>query len=154
LPIAVFIEIFEANDATITITSRRGILVPPLAAIGPSIEVVGTADLVNFRIQRIGPAQRKTLAGVHRVTLAVSSGFSFTFTDGYDCVTPVLGGVDSITTGARNGEGLVCGINFEDVVPIEIPNAQVHASCAELDLNCAVIEIQKGKASIGTDVDR
>jgi hypothetical protein len=72
LPLAVFIQIFKTNNPTIAVTSRGRILVAALAPICPIVEAVRRSDLINFCIQRISSTKRKSLAGVHRVTLAVA----------------------------------------------------------------------------------
>ena len=153
-PISVLIKILKADYTAIAVASRGRILIAALTAVGPIIEIIGTPNLIHFCVQRIGAGEGKSLTGMHGIALTIACGFAFSLVNRYHGGVSVFGSVHTVTAGAGDGEGLVGGINFEHVVTFEVPHAHVHASGAELDLNGAVIEIEKSDAGVSGKIDR
>jgi hypothetical protein len=143
----------KTDYAAITVASRGRILISALTAIGPVVEIIGRPDLIHFCVQRIGAREGKTLTGTHGVALTIACGFAFSLANGDHGGVAVFGSVHTVTAGTGDGEGLVGGVDFEHVVAVEIPNAHAHASGAELDLNRAIIKIEKSNTGVSANID-
>lgn len=152
-PVPVLVEILESHGAARAITSRSGSLVPGLALSAPVVEIVGSTDLIHFGVERRSSVQCETLAGMHRVALPVARGLALTLADRDDGVVAIFRGVDAITSRLERRERLVGCIDFENVVAIQIPEANVEAAGTKLNLNRAVIEIEKRESSVGGEVE-
>ena len=87
------------------------------------------------------------------VALSVAGGFALSFTNGDDGGVSVFGCIDTVAARLKDGKGLIGGVDFENVVAIEIPNANVNRAGAELDLNRAVVQIEKREASVRREID-
>ena len=124
-PVAVVIEIFEAYDAARAIASGRRIVVTALAAIAPVIELIGSPELLDFRIQRLGAGEHCALASVQSVALSVAGGFTLPLTNGDGSGVPVFGCVETVAARLVDREGLVGGVDFENIVAVQIPNANI-----------------------------
>jgi hypothetical protein len=144
----------KTNYTAIAVASRGGILVTALTGIGPVIKIVGTPDLIHFCVQRIGAGEGKALTGTHRVALTVASGFAFSLAYRYHGGVAVFGSVHTVMAGRADGKGLVGGVDFEHIVTVKFPKAHVHASGAQLNLNGAVIEIEKTNTGISANINR
>jgi hypothetical protein len=153
-PVAVFIKILKADYAAVAVASRGRILISALTTIRPVVEIIGPPDLIHFCVQRISTGEGKALARMYGVALTVACRFTFALANRYHGGVAVFGSVHTVTAGTSDGEGLIGGINFEYVVAIQIPNAHVHASGTELDLNSAVVEIQESDAGVSAQIDR
>jgi hypothetical protein len=152
-PVPVVIEVLEAYDPARAVPRRRRILVTAFPAIAPAIEIIGPANLVHFSIQRRRPAEREALPGVHGVALPISGRLALSFTDGHHGVVSIFGRVDAVTPGLVDCERLVGRIDFKDIVAIQIPHSHAQAACAELNLDRAIVEIEKRKTGVGREVE-
>ena len=91
---------------------------------------------------------------MHGVALPVPGGFSLAVTDRHYGVAAIFRSVETIAAGLINAEGLIGSVDFEHIVAVEIPNADIDASRTELNLDCAVVKIEKRESSIWCEIDR
>jgi hypothetical protein len=153
-PIAIVIEVLEADDIARAVSGGTRIVIAALARVAPVVEIIRSANLIHFCVERVRTTERGVLAGMQRIAPTVAGGLAFAFTDGHDTVGPVLGRLDSVAAGPKGGEGLVGGIDFKDVSPVQPANPKVKRSGAELELNGAVVQVQERDASIGGQMNR
>jgi hypothetical protein len=142
-PLAILIEIFEANDVAREIERGARLVVASVAAIGPAVEGVGIAKGFNVGVKRISAAEGGLLSGVEVVGLPAASRLAIAVAQGDDGVCAVGAGIDAIASGLSDGEGEVGRIDFEIVVGIELAYPNVDCSRRKLDLDGVIIEIEE-----------
>jgi hypothetical protein len=99
------------------------------------------ANLIDFRVQRIGSPKRNALPLVNRVALPVAGRLTFSLANRHNGVVTVFRRLDSIASGPLDHECLVGRINFVISVTVKVIHANIESSGAELDLYGAIIEV-------------
>ncbi len=124
-PVAVFVEIFIADDVAREIARRQRIVVAAIAAVRPVIELVVAANILKVGPQRIGTAEHATLTAVERVGLAAAGGLASAVAHADGGVGAVVAGFDAVDARLVHRKRQVRCIDFEVIVLIEAAHMNV-----------------------------
>jgi hypothetical protein len=117
--------------------------------LAPIVEVIGVASGGDLSVQRIRAGKRAALSGINAVSPATAGHFSLALPDGHHGRDPVCTGLNTVLARLRNGKRLIRRIYFENFVAAQPAHPEIERSLRELYLHCAVVQVEKGKASIG-----
>ncbi len=113
-----------------------------VAFVGPVLKIVFAADTFDIRIQLVGAAEDTGLVGTNGIGLSAAGDFAFALAnDNYGGVTCVID-IDAVNAGTRSGESQVGRVDLENLVTIQLPNANAQGALGELDLNRVVVKIR------------
>jgi hypothetical protein len=147
-PVAIVIEIFITNHIVGQIARRTGVVVAPLTALSPSVKLVRVTDLLHVGIQRVAPAERSSLPGMDRVSLPVACGLALSVSRSNHRVAAIFACLEAVVPGPLNAECQIGRVDFNGIVLIKPPHANIYRSGCKLDLDCVVIKIQKRAAGV------
>lgn len=80
---------------------------------------------------------------MQRVALPIPAGLTCPFPNRYNRIIPILRTLHPVTSRLHNREGLIGRVDFENVVALEMPHANVDHASGDFHLHCAVVEIEK-----------
>jgi hypothetical protein len=125
-----------------------------IPTVGPVVELVGPTDVFYIGIQRIcSSAERDSLSGVQRISLAVAGGLASAVTQADDGVRSVFTSVQPVAPRLGNRERQVRRIDLEVIALVEAAHTKVDRTRRKLDLHGMVIQVQEGEAGVLAQAD-
>src|SRR5215468_9286706 len=90
---------------------------------------------------------------MEHVRLAVSGRFGFALTNGHDGIVAVFRSLNPIAPWLKSRPRLIRSIHLENAVPIEMTDTKVDRTGAQLNLDGAVVKVEKREACVGSEVN-
>ena len=148
-PVAVVVEILVADDIVRHVLRRPRIVPASVSAIGPIVELIRIAKLIHLGVQIVRPTERAARSGLQRIALPIPGRFALAFSNRDHGVGAVCARLHPITARLVDRERQIRRVDFENIVLVQFPHANVDRARRKLDLNRVIIQIQKREAGIG-----
>ena len=120
-------------------------LVPGFA---PLIEIVTATDAFHISVQLIDSAEIHGVSSANRIGRTAASHFALSITDCDQCGVTIFVDVNAIGTGPQHIERQIRCVDFQRLILVEAPNANVQRAFSQAHLYDVVVQIQKRKTSL------
>ncbi len=113
--------------------------------IAPLIEIVAIGQGLDVGIERVCAGEIALFIGVNGVSGATAGDFALSLANIDDGSVAGFVDVDTIATGAKNGESKIGSVDFDGFIVTDAANAKVQSAFGKTNLHHAVVEIQEGE---------
>jgi hypothetical protein len=154
-PDAIFVEVLVAHHFWRDVSHGTRVLFALVAFFAPVVEIVAVTpvNLIDIGREDICTGQRSSLFGLDRICTTRSARLSFSISHSHDRAGSVFTGLQTIVPGLQNRKRLIGRIHFEDFVSLKASHADAQRTSRELNLNRAIIEVQKRETGVAVQTD-
>jgi hypothetical protein len=126
-----------------------------VAFFAPVVEIVAVTpvNLIDIGREDICTGQRGSLSALDRVGTVGATRFAFPISHSHDRAAPIFARLQTIVPGLQNRKRLIGRIHFEDFVSLKASHADAQRTSRELNLNRAIIEVQKRETGVAVQTD-
>src|SRR6266849_3329446 len=154
IPLAVFVEIFITDGVIRNVACRSRVFPTLVARIAPLIEIVAIPDAFDIGVQLVYAAEIRGFTGANRISRTAAGHFALTVANRDQGSVTIFVNVNAIRPGPQDIERQVWRVNFEGLILIQAPDAQVQRAFGQTNLHDVVVQIQKRKTSLRAQPQR